>query len=86
MFNTSSNSITNLYKIIKGENLMLTIRELEIIKAALEGDIIQQKDNIHKDHPAWKHWLDDSEKLLKKVSMKLAEQKAKEQLINNIKK
>jgi hypothetical protein len=65
---------------------MLTIKELEILKAALEGDIIQQKDHIHKDHPAWKHWLEDSEKLLKKVSRKLFEQKAKEQLLSDLKK
>jgi hypothetical protein len=64
---------------------MLTIRELEIIKAALEGDIITQKDNIPNDHPAWKHWLEESEKLLKKVSRKLFEMKSKEQLLNNLK-
>jgi hypothetical protein len=63
---------------------MLTIRELEIIKAALEGDIIQQKENIHKDHPAWKHWLEDSEKLLKKVSMKLFEMKSRKQLLDEL--
>jgi hypothetical protein len=63
----------------------VTIRELEIIKAALEGDIITQKDSIHKDHPAWKHWLEDSEKLLKKVSIKLFEMKSKEQLLSDLK-
>jgi hypothetical protein len=71
--------------LIKSKFQLLSIRELEIIKAALEGDIIQQKESIHKDHPAWKHWLEDSEKLLKKVSRKLFEMKSKEQLLNNLK-
>jgi hypothetical protein len=60
----------------------MTIRELEIIKSALEGDIIRQKENEHKDHPAWKHWLEDSEKVLKKISKRLFEMKAKEQIFD----
>jgi 2-keto-3-deoxy-galactonokinase len=62
----------------------VTIRELEIIKAALEGDIIRQKDFERRDHPAFKEWLEDTEKLLKKVSNKLFTTKAKEQMIENM--
>jgi uncharacterized lipoprotein YehR (DUF1307 family) len=61
----------------------MTIRELEIMKAALEGDIIRQKESEKMDHPAWKHWLEDSEKLLKKVSMKIIEMKGKQEIINH---
>lgn len=55
----------------------MTIKELEIIKVALEGDIIQQKQSENRDHPDWKEWLADSERLLKKISVKLIEMKAK---------
>ena len=64
----------------------MTIKELEIIKAALEGDIIRQRKSENAQHPAWKNWLEDSEKLLRKVSKKLFEMKAKEQLQNVLKK
>jgi len=60
---------------------MDTIRELEIIKAALEGDIIAQKNNDKLDHPAFQSWLEDSEKVLKKVSRKLFEMKARKKLL-----
>ncbi|PLR72240.1 hypothetical protein [Bacillus sp. UMB0728] len=56
----------------------MTIRELEILKAALEGDIIRQKKSEKADHPEWKQWLQDSEKVLKKVNIKLAEEMTKE--------
>jgi hypothetical protein len=59
----------------------MTIRELEILKAALEGDIIQQKESENRDHPTWKHWLEDSEKLLKKVNVKLFDLKSRERLL-----
>jgi tRNA nucleotidyltransferase/poly(A) polymerase len=58
----------------------MNIRELEIIKAALEGDIIRQKQNDNADHPAFKQWLEDSEKLLKKVSRQMFEMKTRKKL------
>jgi hypothetical protein len=58
----------------------MKIRELEILKAALEGDIIRQKEAENRDHPAWKHWLEDSEKLLKKVNKRLFDTKSRERL------
>jgi len=61
----------------------MTIRELEIIKAALEGDVIAQRKSDKLEHPAFQDWLNDSEKLLKKVSRKLFEQKARKSLIDN---
>ncbi|MGD6876891.1 hypothetical protein [Bacillus infantis] len=57
----------------------MTIRELEILKAALEGDIIRQKNSEKADHPEWKQWLQDSEKVLKKVNWKLAVEMTKEE-------
>ncbi|MCM3109914.1 hypothetical protein [Lederbergia lenta] len=54
------------------------IRELEIIKAALEGDIIRQKNSDKATEPAFKAWLEDSEKVLRKVSKKIMTEKAKE--------
>lgn len=57
---------------------MLTIRELEIMKAALEGDIIYQRNSTNKDKPEFKSWLKDTERLLTKVSRKLFDEKAKE--------
>lgn len=62
----------------------MTIRELEILKAALEGDIIRQKEAENRDHPAWKLWLEDSEKLLKKVSKKLMGEKLKQELLKSV--
>jgi hypothetical protein len=64
-----------------GESMMLKIRELEILKSALEGDILRQKESEKMDHPAWKHWLEDSEKLLKKVSIKLIDMNAKQKIL-----
>lgn len=61
--------------------IMDTIRELEIIKTALEGDIIAQKNSDKLDHPAFRSWLEDSEKVLKKVSRKLYEMKARKKLL-----
>jgi hypothetical protein len=58
----------------------MNIRELEIIKAALEGDIIRQKQSDNADHPAFKQWLEDSEKLLKKVSRQMFEMKTRKKL------
>lgn len=63
----------------------MDIHEMEIIKAALEGDIILQKKSEHADHPAFKEWLKDTEKLLKKVSIELMNRKAKQELFNKIK-
>lgn len=60
---------------------MDTIRELEIIKAALEGDIIAQKNSEKLDNPAFQSWLEDSEKVLRKVSRKLFEMKARKKLL-----
>jgi hypothetical protein len=60
----------------------MTIRELEILKAALEGDIIRQKEAENRDHPSWKNWLEDSEKLLKKVNKRLWDERAKQHLLN----
>lgn len=55
----------------------MTIRELEIIKAALEGDVIRQKESQKRDQYEFKLWLEDSEKLLKKVNRKLFEAKSR---------
>lgn len=49
----------------------MSIRELEIIKAALEGDIIRQKDSLSAALPEFKEWLKDSEKLLRKVTKEI---------------
>lgn len=67
----------------KGEGKM-TIRELEILKSALECDIGYQRDSPNKDKPAFKAWLEDSEKLLKKVSRKLSVEKTKQAFIGRI--
>lgn len=48
------------------------------MKAALEGDIIYQRNSINKDKPEFKSWLEDTEKLLRKVSRKLFDEKVKE--------
>ena len=50
---------------------MLGERNLAIIKAALEGDIIRQKESPNKENKEFKRWLNDSEKLLKKVREEL---------------
>lgn len=56
----------------------MTIRELEILKAALEGDIIRQKESEKANHPEWRYWLRDSEKLLRKVNRRLTEEMTKD--------
>ena len=56
---------------------MMSDRNLEIIKAALEGDIIRQKDSPNKDKPDFVEWLKDSEKLLHRVRIELFARKAK---------
>ncbi len=57
------------------------IRELEIIKTALEGDIIRQKNSDKATEPAFKAWLEDSEKVLKKVNKKIMTEKTKERYL-----
>lgn len=64
----------------------MTIRELEIMKAALEGDIIRQKECEKVNHPAFKAWLEETEKLLKKVTNKLSVEKAKRSMLDRVRK
>lgn len=56
----------------------MTERELAIIKAALEGDIIHQRQSDKKEHPAFKAWLQDTETLLQKVNNRIWTKKANE--------
>lgn len=62
---------------------MLTIDEMEILKSALEGDIARQKDYLDElaeqngSDVRFEMWLDESQRLLKKVSLKLFDMKAK---------
>lgn len=56
----------------------LTLRELEIIKAALESDIHYQIENKNVSKEEFKLWLEDTKKLLKKVTRKLSVERAKE--------
>lgn len=63
----------------------MKIRELEILRAALEGDIINQKQSDKLDHPAFKEWLVDTEKLLRKVTMRLLNERAKKEYIEQSK-
>lgn len=63
----------------------MTIRELEILRAALEGDIINQKKSDKLDHPAFKEWLKDTEILLRKVTLKLMNERAKKEIIKQSK-
>jgi hypothetical protein len=56
---------------------MITLDDLEIIKSALEGDIIRQKQSENAEHPAFKKWLEDTIKLHKKVSNEIIARKAK---------
>lgn len=57
---------------------MLTINEMEILKSALEGDIGRQKTYLEKlaeqggSDVRFELWLDETERLLKKVSLKLS--------------
>ncbi|MFS0595074.1 hypothetical protein AB1L05_26285 [Cytobacillus horneckiae] len=55
----------------------MTIRELSILKAALEGDIQRQGKSPNAHRKGFKMWLDDSKKLLRKVTLKLSEEEAK---------
>ncbi|MBN6887301.1 hypothetical protein ACUXCC_004573 [Cytobacillus horneckiae] len=55
----------------------MTIRELSILKAALEGDIQRQEKSPNAHRKDFKKWLDDSKKLLRKVTLKLSEEEAK---------
>jgi hypothetical protein len=55
----------------------MNIRELEIMKSALEGDIIRQKNSPNAEQKEFKKWLIDTEKLLKKVNLKRYEEEAK---------
>lgn len=61
----------------------MTIRELEILVAALESDVIQQKESDKRDEPAFKAWLEDSEKLLKKVRLRLSTEKSRKAMIDH---
>lgn len=61
---------------------MVTDRELEILKAALEGDIIRQKNHENKDHPAFKSWLEDTEILLRKINSKIFRNRTIKQIMN----
>ena len=59
-----------------------SIREVEIMKAALEGDIIYQKRQIlvlgyqGRDVAPFEDWLKDSEELLQKTNNYLSKLKA----------
>ncbi|WP_370222024.1 hypothetical protein [Cytobacillus sp.] len=64
---------------------MITLDDLEIIKSALECDIIRQKQNEKADHPAFKKWLADTEKLHKKVSNEIITRKAKIKILEKMK-
>lgn len=46
-----------------------TIKEYEIIIAALEGDVIRQRNHIHKSEPAFRVWLEDTEDLLHRLRL-----------------
>lgn len=62
---------------------MLTINEMEILKSALEGDIARQKDYLDEmadqggSDVRFEIWLDESQRLLKKVTLKLFDMKVK---------
>jgi hypothetical protein len=52
-------------------------KELEIMKAALEGDVIRQKKHIETiDNIEFQKWLVDTEQLLKTISLMLFERKS----------
>lgn len=59
----------------------MNISELEIIKAALEGDIIRQKEHENAELPQFKAWLSATEKVHKKVSNELITRKARERIL-----
>lgn len=62
---------------------MLTIDEMEILKSALEGDIIRQKKFLEElaeeggSDIRFEMWLDDTQRLHRKVTLKLMDMKAK---------
>ncbi|UNH58517.1 hypothetical protein OEJ84_23790 (plasmid) [Bacillus subtilis] len=66
------------------ESVLLTAKQLQIIKSALEEDMILQNraiDNLKSkagDVRPWKQWLKDTEKLHKKISIKYMNAMAKE--------
>lgn len=60
----------------------MSIRELEILVAALEGDVIRQKESDKRDEPAFKAWLEDTERLLKKVRLRLSKEKTRRTLVD----
>lgn len=61
---------------------MFTADEMEIIKVALEGDIIRQRKYIQEmadddsSDIRFEMWLEESERLLKKVSLEWIKMKA----------
>ncbi|MBN6886992.1 putative HD phosphohydrolase [Cytobacillus horneckiae] len=50
----------------------MTVKELEIIVAALEHDLTHQYKSQNKDHPAFVSWREETEKLLKKKRRELS--------------
>lgn len=71
---------------------MLTIDEMEILKSALEGDIMRQKEYLTKltedggSDVRFEMWLDESQRLLKKISVKLMDMKANAKLTDYVSK
>lgn len=57
---------------------MLSIRELEILKAALEGDVQRQKYQLNEigSDIRFEIWLHETEMLLRKVSIRLSKELA----------
>lgn len=69
----------------KGRVKMYSLDELDIIKTALEGDIIRQKKEIEEiDDIRFQKWLFDTEELYKKVSNELFTRKAKKQMLRTL--
>jgi len=62
-----------------------SVREVEIMKAALESDILRQKNYLEEleelgiVRPSFNEWLEDSRKLLRKTNSYLSKLKAVEQ-------
>lgn len=65
-----------------------SVREVEIVKAALESDILSQKNYLEEleelgiVRPSFNEWLEDSQKLLNKTNSYLSKLKAVEQSEN----
>ena len=61
-----------------------SVREVEIVKAALESDILRQKNYLEEleelgiVRPSFNEWLEDSRKLLRKTNSYLSKLKAVE--------